>query len=210
MKGGAYWYVGNYDPVYYDERPRYVVVNDAYAPIVYTRPVVDVTIAPPAFRGEIVAVGPGWPGRRSWARPCVSAGVYVAAPPPPVVQIGVGVNLGGPAVRRRDGLRASVITTTVATTAGTRTAGARRRPRTGWRGAPPPAARRVGVEPSAARPLAAAPAVRRPPQHGGAVPRRARAGRAGGGLRGGPAPAAHAATGRLEALEAVMLAARSG
>ena len=48
LKGGAYWYVGTYPQVYYDQRPRYVVVNDAYAPIVYTRPVVDVTVAPPA------------------------------------------------------------------------------------------------------------------------------------------------------------------
>jgi hypothetical protein len=87
MKGGAYWYVGNYDPSYYDDRPRYVAVNDAYTPIVYARPVVDVRVAPPAFHGEIVAVAPG-----------VSAGVYIGAPPPPVVQVGVGVGIGGPPV----------------------------------------------------------------------------------------------------------------
>ena len=58
FRGGAYWYVGNYDPVYYQERPRYVTVNAAYQPIAYTRPVVDVTVAPPSFHGEIV-VGPG-------------------------------------------------------------------------------------------------------------------------------------------------------
>ena len=71
--------------MYYEQRPRYVVVNDAYAPIVYTRPVVDITVAPPGFHGEIVAGGPGWRGR-----------AVVAAPPPPVVQVGVGINLGGP------------------------------------------------------------------------------------------------------------------
>jgi hypothetical protein len=85
MRGGAYWYVGAYEPVYYDQRPRYVVVNDAYAPIVYTRPVVDITVAPPGFHGEIVAGGPGWRGT-----------AVVAGPPPPVVQVGVGINLGGP------------------------------------------------------------------------------------------------------------------
>src|SRR6185436_12292658 len=74
MKGGAYWYVGNYEPVYYSERPRYVAINDAYAPVVYTRPVVDVAVAPPAFHGEIVAVGPGF-----------RAGAVVGGPPPPVV-----------------------------------------------------------------------------------------------------------------------------
>src|SRR5215831_4780124 len=60
MKGGAYWYVGTYPPAFYDERPRYVTVNEAYAPIVYTRPVVDVSVAPPSVRAEIVAGGPGW------------------------------------------------------------------------------------------------------------------------------------------------------
>jgi hypothetical protein len=98
MKGGAYWYVGNYDPAYYSERPRYVAINDAYAPVVYTRPVVDVAVAPPAFHGEIVAGGPGWRAGAVVGAPVVSAGVYVAAPPPPVVQVGVGVNVGGPVV----------------------------------------------------------------------------------------------------------------
>jgi hypothetical protein len=88
LKGGAYWYVGAYEPPYYDERPHYAVVNDAYAPIVYTRPVVDVHVAPPAFHGEIVAVAPG-----------LSAGVYVGAPvAPPVVSVGVGVGIGVPVV----------------------------------------------------------------------------------------------------------------
>jgi hypothetical protein len=96
QKGGAYWYVGAYDPVYYNERPRYAVVNDAYAPIVYTRPVVDVTIAPPAFRGEIIAAGPGWRGQAVVGAPAVSAGVVIAAPPPPSLH--VGVNIGGPPV----------------------------------------------------------------------------------------------------------------
>jgi hypothetical protein len=98
LKGGAYWFTGTYEPVYYDQRPRYVVVNEAYAPIVYTRPVVDITVAPPAFHGEIVGGGPGWRGRAVVGAPVVSAGVHVAPPPPPVVQVGVGINLGGPVV----------------------------------------------------------------------------------------------------------------
>jgi hypothetical protein len=98
LRGGAYWFTGAYEPVYYDQRPRYVAVNEAYAPIVYTRPVVDVTVAPPAFHGEIVGGGPGWRGRAVVGAPVVSAGVYVAPPPPPVVQVGVGINLGGPPV----------------------------------------------------------------------------------------------------------------
>jgi len=85
LRGGAYWFTGTYDQGYYQERPRYVAVNDAYAPIVYDRPAVDVTVAPPGFHGEIVAAGPGWRGR-----------AVVGAPPPPVVQVGVGINVGGP------------------------------------------------------------------------------------------------------------------
>ena len=96
LKGGAYWYVGNYEPAYYSERPRYVAINDAYAPVVYARPVVDVHVAPPMFHGEIVAVGPGVAAHAVVGAPVVSAGVYVAAPPPPVVHVGVGVGVGGP------------------------------------------------------------------------------------------------------------------
>ena len=94
FKGGAYWYVGNYDPVYYQDRPRYVAVNAAYQPIVYTRPVVDVTVAPPAFHGEIV-VG-GYPrGQAVVGGPVVSAGVTIGVPPPPQVQVGIGIGIGG-------------------------------------------------------------------------------------------------------------------
>jgi hypothetical protein len=67
MRGGAYWYVGAYDPVFYAEQPRFVVVNEVYAPLAYERPIIDVAIAPPAFRGEIVVGGPGWTGGpRGW------------------------------------------------------------------------------------------------------------------------------------------------
>jgi hypothetical protein len=59
MRGGAYWYVGAYDPVYYSDQPRFVVINDFYTPLVYARPIIDVRIAPPTFRGEIF-VGGGW------------------------------------------------------------------------------------------------------------------------------------------------------
>jgi hypothetical protein len=92
LKGGAYWYVGTYPQTFYDERPRYVTVNEAYAPIVYARPVVDVTVAPPAFHGEIVAAAPGFRAGIAVGAPAV--GVYVAPPPP--VQVGVGINFGGP------------------------------------------------------------------------------------------------------------------
>ena len=182
MKGGAYWYVGSYDPVYYSERPRYVVVNDAYAPIVYTRPVVDVTIAPPAFRGEIVAGGPGWRGQAVVGAPAVSAGVYVAAPPPPTVQIGVGLNLGGPpmVVERREVYvreRHDHGNHNGWYKHGHEHDGWRGPPPPqggGWRGGPPPAAHGGGWRGGAAPSPAPAPAAK------------------GGGWRGGaPQPARH-------------------
>jgi hypothetical protein len=94
LRGGAYWFTGAYEPAYYDQRSRYVGVNEAYAPIAYERPIVDVTVAPPSFHGEIVGGGPGWRGRAVVGAPVVSAGVVVAPPPP--VQVGIGINLGGP------------------------------------------------------------------------------------------------------------------
>jgi hypothetical protein len=98
FRGGAYWYTGNFDPSYYQERPRFAVVNQAYQPLDYTRPVVDVRVAPPAFRGEIL-VGPGFPhGRAELIGPGLSAGVYIAPPPPPELRVGIGLGLGGPPV----------------------------------------------------------------------------------------------------------------
>jgi hypothetical protein len=99
LRGGAYWFTGTYDPTYYDQRPRYVAVNEAYAPMVYDRPVVDVSVVPVGFHGELVGGGPGWRGRAYVGGPAV--GVVVAPPPP--VQIGVGINLGGPVVVEHEG-----------------------------------------------------------------------------------------------------------
>ena len=93
LSGGAYWYVGNYPPSYYDERPRYVTINEAYAPLPYARPVVDVQVAPVGFRGEVSVGGPGWRAGAVVGGP--PAPVYAPPPPAPVVQIGVGINLGG-------------------------------------------------------------------------------------------------------------------
>jgi hypothetical protein len=102
FRGGAYWYVGNYDPIYYQDRPRNVAVNEVYQPLAYARPIVDVTVAPPSFHGEIV-VGPGYQRAQVGAGPpVVSAGVSVgvAVPPPPQIQVGVGIGfgVGGPPV----------------------------------------------------------------------------------------------------------------
>lgn len=98
MKGGAYWYVGAFPQTYYDERPRYAVVNEVYAPMPYVRPVVDVHLAPPVVAAEVSIGGPGW-----------RAGAVFGAPVVPVVGVGVGVGvgmgmgvgIGGPAVIER-------------------------------------------------------------------------------------------------------------
>jgi hypothetical protein len=93
MSGGAYWYVGSFPQAYYDERPRYAVINEAYAPMPYARPVVDVQVAPPVVAAEISFGGPGWRGAAVLGGPAV----YVA-PPSPAVQVGLGINIGGPSV----------------------------------------------------------------------------------------------------------------
>ncbi len=191
LKGGAYWYVGNYEPVYYSERPRYVVINDVYAPVVYTRPVVDIRVAPPAFHGEIVAVGPVVGARAVVGAPVVSAGVYVAAPPPPVVHVGVGVGvgmgmgmgMGGPpgVVRRHDNGRHN----------GWYKNGRGAPPpqQGGWRGAPPPA-RQTGWRGTPTTPsgggFRGSPSGPPPAAHGGGF-RGSPAPAAGGGFRGTPA-----------------------
>jgi len=94
--------VGNFPPAYYDERPRYATINDAYAPMPYARPMVDVQVAPPMVRAEISIGGPGWRANALVGGP--PAPIYVAPPPPPAVQIGVGINLGGPpaVIERRE------------------------------------------------------------------------------------------------------------
>jgi hypothetical protein len=91
--GGAYWYVGTFPPAYYEERPRFAVVNEAYVPLPYARPVVDIHVAPPVVQAEVSIGGPGW-----------RANALVGGPPVPVpmgVGIGIGINIGGPAVFER-------------------------------------------------------------------------------------------------------------
>ena len=64
-------------PAYYDDRPRYAAINDAYAPLPYTRPVVDVQVAPPSVRGNLHRwtglAGQRRGGRTARARLCGSA-----------------------------------------------------------------------------------------------------------------------------------------
>ena len=91
FKGGAYWFVGTFPPSYYDDQPRYVVVNDAYAPVHYVRPTVDVHAPPVGFSGEISLGGPGFR-----ATAVVGGHAHAPVPPPsPAIQLGVGISIGG-------------------------------------------------------------------------------------------------------------------
>jgi len=94
--GGAYWYVGAFPRAYYDERPRHAVINEAYAPVLYARPVVDVAVAPPMVHAEIALGGPGWAAHAVVGGPPVP--VLIPPSPPVPVPVGVGINIGGPPV----------------------------------------------------------------------------------------------------------------
>jgi hypothetical protein len=124
LTGGAYWYVGRFPSTYYDDRPRFAVVNEAYAPMPYVRPVVDIHVAPAVVQAEVSVGGPGWSATAVFGAPALPVIVppVAAVPVPPIpvpvppipvpmlpvpvpggVSIGVGVGLGGPAVvERRD------------------------------------------------------------------------------------------------------------
>jgi hypothetical protein len=104
FQGGAYWYVGAFPQAYYDDRPRYAVVNDAYAPMPYARPTVDVRAAPPMVQAQVAIGGPGWGVTAVIGGPVgpVAPGPVAPGPVAPgpalPIGIGVGINLGGPAV----------------------------------------------------------------------------------------------------------------
>jgi len=87
VQGDVYWYVGKPSPVYVDARPELVRVNAVYTPLVYARPVVEVTTPPPGWIGATIEVS--------------APAVVVGAPPPVVVErphvhgaVGVGVSAG--------------------------------------------------------------------------------------------------------------------
>src|SRR5215831_2377595 len=52
FRGGAFWYIGAYDPIFYRAQPRYMVINEVYRRMVYARPAVDVAVARQAYRSR--------------------------------------------------------------------------------------------------------------------------------------------------------------
>ena len=106
FKGGAYWYVGGFPQAYYDERPRYAVVNEAYAPVPYVRPMVDIHVAPAVVQAEVSIGGPGWrasamvggPALPLLIPPVVPVPVAAFPVPVPIAPVPVGVGIGGAAV----------------------------------------------------------------------------------------------------------------
>jgi hypothetical protein len=90
LRGGAYWYVGKFPEAYVEARPVYDPIDVVYKPIVYERPVVEISVAPPAWYGHVVVA------------PAVVAPVVVAPPPrvrPGHVHGGVEVHVPAPALR---------------------------------------------------------------------------------------------------------------
>ena len=97
LRGGAYWYVGDFPRAYVEAQPVYDPIDVVYEPIHYDRPVVEVSVAPPGWYGAIVVapgavVVPAHPVRPAH----VHAEVVVPAPSVrlevvvPSVQIGIG------------------------------------------------------------------------------------------------------------------------
>jgi hypothetical protein len=57
LKGGVYFYAGDFPRVYADARPRYAKINAVYRPLRYSRPVVVVS-PPPEYRGPVMVEEP--------------------------------------------------------------------------------------------------------------------------------------------------------
>jgi hypothetical protein len=95
VRGGVYFYVGDFPKPFYDARPKLAKINVVYQPIRYARPAVVVEpppeyvdvlyVEPPRARAVVVA-------REPEAR--VGVGVEVYLPPPPVLEL----RIGGPVV----------------------------------------------------------------------------------------------------------------
>jgi hypothetical protein len=113
LRGGAYWYVGEFPRAYVEARPVYDPIDVVYQPIVYPRPAIEVSVAPPRWYGAVVVapaviapavVVPPGHRRRPPGHVRGGVGVDVVVPAPslrvevavPTVQIGIG---GGVIVR---------------------------------------------------------------------------------------------------------------
>lgn len=96
LRGGAYWYVGDFPAAYTSARATYDPIDVVYQPIRYERPVVEVTVAPSGWYGAVVVETP------RPVRPApVRADVEVRVPAPtvrvevavPTVSIGIGAGV---------------------------------------------------------------------------------------------------------------------
>lgn len=55
LRGGAYWYTGDWPKIYKVEAPRFTKINVVYEPLLYARPVVTVA-PPPEYRPPVIEV----------------------------------------------------------------------------------------------------------------------------------------------------------
>ncbi len=99
LRGGAYWYVGEFPRAYVEARPVYDPIDTVYAPIVYVRPAVEVSVAPPRWYGTVAVTPTVVTTDRRRGRPAhAHGGVEVVVPAPslrvevavPSVHIGIG------------------------------------------------------------------------------------------------------------------------
>ena len=109
LRGDIYWYVGEFPPVFVQERPKLARINVVYAPMVYARPVV--LLGPPPHwhdvlidvdvRGGAVVEAPVVETR---AVGVVGAGVHAGVEvhvPVPTFQMSVGIGAAPVVVQER-------------------------------------------------------------------------------------------------------------
>jgi hypothetical protein len=94
FQGDAYFYVGEPPRAFIEARPMYIGINEYYRPLEYQRPHIEVD-APVGWigaRAEFIG-----PEVYVEGRPGIGVDVHV---PMPSVQVGIGVDIGGPVIVR--------------------------------------------------------------------------------------------------------------
>jgi hypothetical protein len=97
LKGGVYFYAGDFPRVYTEARPRYAKINAVYRPLRYSRPVVVVS-PPPEYHGPVVVEEPTTVVVPAHVGVGVGAGVSAGVHAEAGIGVHAGVSIGLPSV----------------------------------------------------------------------------------------------------------------